>query len=67
MMITACDENIVHCIAPFPAIVNDAAILKELFENTVMLFDHLLEGDIMLLDRSFHDVAFLPLIEGKGN
>lgn len=63
MMVTACDGTIIYCIAPFPAVSNDATILKDLFEKTFM-FDNLLEGDIMLLDRGFRDVV--PLIEGRG-
>lgn len=63
MMVTACDGTIVFCVGPFPAALNDAAILKKMFEETVM-FDNLVAGDILLLDRGFRDVV--PFIESKG-
>lgn len=63
MNVTACDGTIIYSIAPFPGTSNDASILKDLFESTIM-FDNLLPGDIMLLDRGFRDVV--KTIENKG-
>lgn len=63
MNVTACDGTIVYCIAPFPAVQNDAKILESLIENTSM-FDNLLPGDVLLLDRGFRDVV--KKIEEKG-
>lgn len=63
MNINACDGTVVHCISPFPAVQNDASILKHLYENTV-IFDVLKNDDILLLDRGFRDVV--SLIESKG-
>lgn len=63
MMITACDGKIIYSIAPYPATLNDASILKSLFEKTVIL-DNLINGDILLLDRGFRDVV--PTIERTG-
>lgn len=63
MNVTTCDGTIVYIIAPFPAVQNDASILKYMIEETTM-FDNLAEGDILLLDRGFRDVV--PVIEEKG-
>lgn len=63
MNITTCDGTIVYIIAPFPAVQNDATILKYLLDETSM-FDNLEEGDILLLDRGFRDVV--QLVEEKG-
>lgn len=62
MNVTACDGTIVYSIGPFPAGANDASILKDLFDTTVM-FDNLSEGDVLLLDRGFRDVV--NYLEGK--
>lgn len=56
MNVTACDGTIIYCVGPFAATTNDATILENLFDTTVM-FDNLLPGDIMLLDRGFRDVV----------
>lgn len=63
MNVTSCDGTIVYAIAPFPATKNDASILQYMFDHTIM-FDHLLPGDILLLDRGFRDVQ--KTIENKG-
>lgn len=63
MNIVACDGTMVYCIAPFPVLQNDTKILQGLFAETVM-FDHLLPGDISLLDRGVRDVV--KTIEDKG-
>lgn len=63
MNITTCDGTIVFTIAPFPAVQNDATILKHLLNNTV-IFDNLVQGDILLLDRGFRDVV--EDVESKG-
>lgn len=63
MNIVACDGTIIFSLAPYPAAMNDAKILQDLFENTV-LFDNFVPGDILLLDRGFRDVV--QLIESKG-
>lgn len=63
MNVTACDGTIVYAISPFPATQNDASILKSLFETTIM-FDNLIPGDILMLDRGFRDVK--KFVEDKG-
>lgn len=63
MNITTCDGTIIFTIAPFPAVQNDATILQHLLDETVM-FDNLLQGDILLLDRGFRDVV--QAVERKG-
>lgn len=63
MNVTACDGTIIYAIAPFPAVQNDAKILEYLFVKTA-LFDHLVPGDILLLDGGFRDVV--RTIENKG-
>lgn len=63
MNVTTCDGTIVYSIGPFPAVQNDASILKYLLEETV-IFDNLMQGDILLLDRGFRDVV--SAVESKG-
>lgn len=62
MMVVAPDGMIINALGPYPANHNDAKILQAIFENS-RTFDHLLPGDIFVLDRGFRDVA--KFIEGK--
>lgn len=59
MKITAVDGSIIDCFGPFPATMNDANIIKKIFEK--ISFQNILNsGDTILVDRGFRDaVQFL--------
>lgn len=54
MKITAVDGSIIDVFGPFPAVMNDAAIIKKVFEETTFgqIFN---AGDVILVDRGFRD------------
>lgn len=54
MMCTTTDGAIVFAMGPYAASTNDAKVLKSIFENT-NAFDHLIPGDVFLVDRGFRD------------
>lgn len=59
MKVVATDGTIIDVFGPFKATINDAAILKIIFEQTAIekMYD---AGDIILVDRGFRDcVDFL--------
>lgn len=59
MKLIAIDGSIIDCFGPYPAKMNDATIIKEIFGQ--LSFDNILNaGDIFLVDRGFRDaVRFL--------
>lgn len=59
MMCVTCNGTIIYAFGPYPAVQNDATILKSIFER-YDAFDHFQRNDIILLDRGFRDcVAFV--------
>lgn len=59
MMCVTCNGEIVYALGPYPAVQNDATILKSIFETTDA-FDQLQQDDVLILDRGFRDcVHFL--------
>lgn len=59
MMCVSCNGEIIFALGPYPAVQNDATILKSIFESTDAL-DMLQNNDVLILDRGFRDcVHFL--------
>lgn len=55
----SCNGEIIFALGPYPAVQNDATILKSIFESTDAL-DMLQNNDVLILDRGFRDcVHFL--------
>lgn len=55
MMAVATNGMILGAYGPFPAPKNDATILTEIMSKTGNIFDLLLPGDVVVLDRGFRD------------
>lgn len=55
MMVVSTKGFILGAYGPFPARKNDATILNEIMNETGNIFDHLLPGDVVILDRGFRD------------
>lgn len=59
MMVVSGDGEIVYALGPYPAVDNDAKILKTIFEETDA-FEILQNNDVLILDRGFRDcIGFL--------
>lgn len=63
MVCTTTDGTIVSVLGPFPAKINDAAVMKSIVEHSNS-FENSVEGDVILLDRGFRDCV--KFLESKG-
>lgn len=54
MMVVTTNGYIVYALGPYKPAQNDAQILQEI-DQTSNVFDNLINGDILLLDRGFRD------------
>lgn len=63
MMCVASDGYIISALGPYPAVDNDAKILRSIFENTDA-FQDFCPGDIFMLDRGFRDCV--DFVKNKG-
>lgn len=63
MVCTTTDGTIAFVLGPYPASTNDASIMSSLVNNS-NAFKHLVQGDVILLDRGFRDCV--DEVEKKG-
>lgn len=63
MMCVTCDGTIIYALGPYPAVQNDASILKSIIETTDA-FDYFQENDVIILDRGFRDC--ISFVRSKG-